>query len=182
MIIFRDTFTGDELFTDSNKITKVGNNEVFKVTCVEIVSKESANFDIGANASAEEAAEDLEETVVKGVDIVINQHLEECTNDYPLKLYNAFLKTYFKRIINGIMESDLSDEDKKAQSNSFKEEAVKYTSLVKKHFDEIQFFRYPIDYEDPKDIDGFVIPLHRCSETDTITMWFFRRGLKEEKC
>ncbi|XP_046547821.1 uncharacterized protein LOC124257730 [Haliotis rubra] len=80
------------------------------------------------------------------------------------------------------MESDLSDEEKKAQTTSFKEEAVKFTTIVKQNFDEIQFFRFPIDYEDPKDITGYVIPLHRDKDTDAITMWFFRRGLKEEKC
>ncbi|XP_067669186.1 translationally-controlled tumor protein homolog [Haliotis asinina] len=182
MIVFHDAFTGDELFTDSNKIQKVARSEVYRVTCTEIVKKESGDFNIGANASQEEAAEELEESVVRGVDIVINQHLEECTQEYTMKNYNLFLRDYFKRIINSIKESDLSDEEKSAQTAAFKEEAVQFTNLVKKNFDDIQFFRFPIDYEDPKDITGFVIPLHRDNSTDCITMWFFRRGLREEKC
>ncbi|MEJ1284755.1 hypothetical protein NN561_015743 [Cricetulus griseus] len=80
MIIYRDIIIGDELFSDIYKI-----REITDRLCLEVegkmVSRTEGNIDdslIGGNASAEgPEGEGTESTVVTGVDIVMNHHLQE---------------------------------------------------------------------------------------------------------
>merc|ERR1711931_402242 len=74
MKIFKDIFSGDEMFSDTYKITEV------KGVVYEVVGKwetrKSDDIQLeGANASAEEADEGTESTSQTGIDIVLNHRL-----------------------------------------------------------------------------------------------------------
>ncbi|XP_049985279.1 TPT1-like protein [Alexandromys fortis] len=80
MIIYRDIISHDELFSDIYKIREIADGLCLEVEG-KMVSRTEGNIDdslIGGNASAEgPEGEGTESTVVTGVDIVMNHHLQE---------------------------------------------------------------------------------------------------------
>ncbi|CAI9168154.1 unnamed protein product, partial [Rangifer tarandus platyrhynchus] len=80
MIIYRDLISHDEMFSDIYKIREVADG-----LCLEaegkMVSSTEDNIDdslVGGNASAESPeGEGTDSTVITGVDIVMNHHLQE---------------------------------------------------------------------------------------------------------
>jgi hypothetical protein len=51
----------------------------------------------GSNPSAEEADEGTDETVESGVDIILNQRLQECYAFNDKKAFTGYLKDYMKK-------------------------------------------------------------------------------------
>lgn len=96
MIIYKDILTGDELFTDSNKINLI-DDCLYEVLCT-FVSRKQGGFVLeGANPSAEgDDADDggNDEAVESGLDLVLNQKLQETSFDKAS--YRTYLKTYTK--------------------------------------------------------------------------------------
>lgn len=95
MIIFKDIITGDELFTDSNKVTLI-EDCLYEVLCNHVSRKEGDYQLEGANPSAEGEDGDagVDETVQSGLDLVLNQRLQETSFDKAA--YKQYLKTYTK--------------------------------------------------------------------------------------
>ncbi|XP_031216873.1 translationally-controlled tumor protein [Mastomys coucha] len=80
MIIYRDLISHDELFSDIYKIREIADGLCLEVEGKMVSRTEGAIDDalIGGNASAEgPEGEGTESTVVTGVDIVMNHHLQE---------------------------------------------------------------------------------------------------------
>uniref|UniRef100_A0A8I4A6C2 Translationally-controlled tumor protein n=1 Tax=Callithrix jacchus TaxID=9483 RepID=A0A8I4A6C2_CALJA len=80
MIIYRDLISHHEMFSDIYKIREMADRLCLEVEG-KMVSRTEGNIDdslIGGNASAEgPEGEGTESTVVTGVDIVMNHHLQE---------------------------------------------------------------------------------------------------------
>ncbi|XP_006881196.1 PREDICTED: translationally-controlled tumor protein-like [Elephantulus edwardii] len=99
MIIYRDIISHDELFSDIYKI-----REITGGLCLEVerkmVSRTEGNIDdslIGGNASAEGTdCEGTETTVITGVDIVMNHHLQETS--FTKEAYKKYIKDYMKSL------------------------------------------------------------------------------------
>merc|ERR1719336_3290878 len=110
MKIFKDVFSGDELFSDTYPMKLVddciyevyGKHEVRTLGDVQLE---------GSNASAEEMEEGTEEASESGVDLVLNHRLVE-TGFAKKNDYMAYLEDYnraaevdtFKKNINGVMK------------------------------------------------------------------------------
>uniref|UniRef100_A0A2K6SBF1 Translationally-controlled tumor protein n=1 Tax=Saimiri boliviensis boliviensis TaxID=39432 RepID=A0A2K6SBF1_SAIBB len=99
MIIYRDLISHDKMFSNIYKI-----REIVDGLCLEVegkmVSRTDGNTDdslIGGNASAEgPEGEGTESTVITGVDIVMNHHLQETS--FAKEAYKKYLKDYMKSI------------------------------------------------------------------------------------
>ncbi|KAF9904760.1 hypothetical protein EC991_002330 [Linnemannia zychae] len=94
MLIYQDIITGDELFSDAFDIKEVGGT--YEVECAMIQVKEGADVDIGANASAEEAAEDLEDGVSVVNNVVYSFRLQ--STNFDKKGYTTYIKGYLKAL------------------------------------------------------------------------------------
>ncbi|MTV29313.1 hypothetical protein FTX61_28685, partial [Nitriliruptoraceae bacterium ZYF776] len=77
MIIYKDFLTGDELFSDAFPIKKI-NDHIWEVEGKMIKVKEGVDDAlIGANPSAEEGGEAVEDGVVSVINVVYSHQLEE---------------------------------------------------------------------------------------------------------
>jgi len=170
MRIYKDMFTGDEMFSDTYKIKLI--DEVMYEVYGKLVTRKHGDVQIdGANPSAEEAQEATEEGVESGVDIVLNHRLQE-TFAFDKKGYMGYLKEYMKKIVDRLQEKDPSQVD------VFKTNINKVMKDFLGRFKDLQFFTGEsmdpdgmvaiIEY---KDVDGDNIPILYC----------FKHGLDEEK-
>merc|ERR1712126_368954 len=109
MYLYKDVFSGDELFSDTYPI-KLVDDCLYEVTGKHETRTDSEIQLEGANASAEEADEGTDTNSVSGVDVVLNHRLVE-TGFGSKKDYTVYLKDYMKRVveyleknINGVMK------------------------------------------------------------------------------
>jgi len=170
MRIYKDIFTGDEMFSDTYKIKLV--DEVMYEVIGKLVTRKQGDVQIdGANPSAEEACEGTDEAVESGVDIVLNHRLQE-TFAFDKKGYMQYLKEYMKKVVEKLQEKDPSQVD------VFKTNINKVMKELLGRFKDLQFFTGEsmdpdglvaiIEY---KDVDGQNIPV----------LYAFKHGLEEEK-
>ncbi|KAK9825472.1 hypothetical protein WJX81_007211 [Elliptochloris bilobata] len=129
MIIYKDKLSGDEMFADSYPMREVEDGFFYEVdgswqTVGEV------HVDTGANASAEEAEETVDDTARKVVDIIESFRLVEQPS-YDKKAFMAYIKPWLKRVIEKLPEAE--QEEFKAKSQS----AMKF--LLGK-IKELQFF------------------------------------------
>merc|ERR1712088_747647 len=97
MKIYKDVFSGDELFSDTYPM-KLVDDCLYEVYGKHVQRKIGEDFDIGANASAEEAGEGTEEAMESGVDLVLNHRLVE-TGFGKKADYMNYLKEYMKSLL-----------------------------------------------------------------------------------
>lgn len=88
-------FAGDEMFSDSYKM-KLVDDVIYEVTGT-LVNRSTEFALSGANPSAEEAADDADAIVEKGVDVVLNHRLCESYAFNDKKSYLLYLKDYMKK-------------------------------------------------------------------------------------
>ncbi|GJQ80878.1 putative translationally controlled tumour protein [Trypoxylus dichotomus] len=101
MRIYKDVFTGDEMFSDTYKIKLV--DEVLYEVYAKLIQRTQGGIEIaGFNPSAEEADEGTDEAVESGVDVVLNHRLQETFMFGDKKSYTAYLKDYMKKHIDKI--------------------------------------------------------------------------------
>jgi len=172
MKIFKDVFSGDELFSDTYKVTLVNN-------CVyEVVGKYETRTDgevvlEGSNASAEEADEGTDASSTSGIDIVLNHRLCE-TGFGTKKDFTGYLKDYMKRVVKYLEENDKAGEVDEFKKNI--SEAMK--GLLGK-FKELQFFT-----GESMDADAMIAMCEykEVNGEERPVLMFFKHGLEEEKC
>jgi len=171
MKIYKDIFTGDEMFSDTYKI-KLIDNCLYEVTG-KLVQRKMGDVQIdGANPSAEEADEGTDDVVESGVDIVLNHRLVESFAFGDKKSYTQYLKEYMKRLVEKLNETAPDQVD------DFKSNMNKVMKDLLGRFKDLQFFT-----GENMDIDGMVA---MCEYRDldgvsTPIMMFFKAGLEEEK-
>merc|ERR1712020_194813 len=108
MKIYKDVFSGDELFSDTYPMKLVddciyeahGKHEGRTLGDVQLE---------GSNASAEEQEEGTEEASESGVDLVLNHRLVE-TGFAKKNDYMAYLKDYMKKVVKYLEENNRSGE------------------------------------------------------------------------
>merc|ERR1712150_171039 len=104
MKIFKDVFSGDELFSDTYKMKLV--DDVVWEVYGKHVSRKLGDVQLeGSNASAEEADEGTDEASESGIDLVLNHRLVE-TGFGTKKDYTVYLKEYMKKVIKHLENND----------------------------------------------------------------------------
>jgi hypothetical protein len=171
MKIYKDIFSGDEIFSDTYKI-KLIDNVVYEVTG-KLVTRKAGEIQLaGANPSAEEADEGTEEGCESGVDIVLNHRLVESFAFGDKKSYVAYLKDYMKKLTEKLQETAPD------QVEVFKTNINAVMKDLLGRFKDLQFFTGEsmdidgtIAIMEYRDIEGISTPILIC----------FKHGLEEEK-
>merc|ERR1712083_21021 len=108
MKIYKDVFSGDELFSDTYPM-KLVDNCMYEVYGKHITrSQDDIQLD-GSNASAEEADEGTEGSSESGVDLVLNHRLVE-TGFGSKKGYTVYLKDYMKKVVKHLEDNNRAGE------------------------------------------------------------------------
>ncbi|KAK3682664.1 Mss4-like protein [Podospora appendiculata] len=168
MIIFKDVITGDELLSDSYDLTEV-DGVAYEADCA-MITEGAVQVDTGANASAEEAEEETEDTAVK-VNNIVHSFRYSATS-FDKKSYLTYLKGYMKAIKAYLGEQGKSAEEIK----DFETKAGAFAKKVLGNFKDYEF--YTGESMNP---DGMVILLNYREDgvTPYVTIW--KHGVKGEK-
>merc|ERR1712083_1109796 len=172
MKIYKDVFSGDELFSDTYPM-KLVDDCLYEVYGKHVQRKIGDDFDIGGNASAEEAGEGTEEATESGVDLVLNHRLVE-TGFGKKADYMNYLKDYMKRVV-----AYLESNNKADQVDGFKKNINGVMKSLLGKFSDLQF--YTGENMDPKGMIVLVDYKEYNGEERPCVM-FFKHGLEEEKC
>jgi len=167
MLIYEDVFSGDELITDAYKLLEV-DDVVYEVDCQLIQIKQGADVDIGANPSAEEGGEDLEDGVETVNNVIYSMRLQPTSFDK--KSYLTYLKGYMKKVKAHLAEKD---PDRVA---TFEKAAQNYAKKIVANFKDFEF--YTGDKMDP---EAMVVLLNYREDGTTPYLVFFKDGLKMVK-
>ncbi|KAK0711651.1 Mss4-like protein [Lasiosphaeris hirsuta] len=168
MIIFKDIITDDEIISDSYDMIEV-DGIAYEVDCAMIVEG-AVHVDTGANASAEEEEEGVEDTAVK-VNNVLNSFRLQSTS-FDKKSYLTYLKGYMKAIKAKLKEDEKSEEEIK----DFETKAQAFAKKIVGKFKDYEF--YTGESGNP---DGMAVLLNYREDGTTpyVTVW--KHGLKEMK-
>uniref|UniRef100_A0A665UM18 Translationally-controlled tumor protein homolog n=2 Tax=Echeneis naucrates TaxID=173247 RepID=A0A665UM18_ECHNA len=168
MIIYRCIISGDEMFSDAFKVKE--GDFFYEVEGRSVTRTE--DFDdtlIGANASAEEAAEGNDSSSVSGIDIILNHKLQE--TGFDKKQYMTYIKEYMKAIKAKLEENNPGRVE--AFTEGAKSEVKKIVANIKNY----QFFT-----GESMNPEGMVGLLDFREDGITPFMLFFKDGLEVEKC
>jgi hypothetical protein len=171
MRLYKDIFTGDEMFSDTFKMKLV--DEVIYEVYGKLVTRKEGDVSIdGFNPSTEEADEGTDEAVQSGVDVVLNHRLVETYAFGDKKSYTAYLKDYMKKLVTKLEETNPD------QVAVFKTNMNKVMKDILGRFKELQFFT-----GESMDVDGMVALMeYREINNDSVpVIMFFKHGLEEEK-
>ncbi|XP_069694941.1 translationally-controlled tumor protein homolog [Periplaneta americana] len=171
MRIYKDIFTGDEMFSDSYKMKLV--DEVLYEVYGKLITRKQGDVQIeGFNPSAEEASEGTDESVESGVDVVLNHRLSETYAFGDKKSFTAYLKEYMKKLVQKLEEKNPDEV------SVFKNNTNKVMKDILGRFKDLQFYT-----GESMDIDGMVAMLeYRDIDGDSVpVLMFFKHGLEEEK-
>jgi len=172
MKIYKDVFSGDELFSDTYPM-KLVDNCMYEVYGKHITRTDDDIQLEGSNASAEEADEGTDSNSVSGVDLVLNHRLVE-TGFGSKKDYTVYLKDYMKKVVKY-----LEDNGRGGEVEEFKKNINGVMKELLGKFKDLQFFtgesmeaEAMILVMDYKDYQGEERPV----------LMAFKHGLEEEKC
>ncbi|KAK2466247.1 hypothetical protein APHAL10511_001889 [Amanita phalloides] len=130
MLLYEDILTGDEMFSDAYPMKTI-DDIVYEVDCKMMVVKEGA-VDIGANPSAEEQEEAMEDGATTVNNVVHGFRLEPTSFDK--KSYLAYLKEYMKAVKKELEEKDPS------RIQAFEKGAQAYAKKIIANFKNFEFY------------------------------------------
>ncbi|CAG8453633.1 11701_t:CDS:2 [Cetraspora pellucida] len=160
----------DEFVSDAYPV-KVVDDVVLEVDCQLVTVKGGVEVDIGANPSAEEQEEALDEASTQVNNVISSFRLQETLFDK--QTYTTYLRKYVKRLANRIKEEcpDKDMSEWQGKINKFSKKVLNYQFYVGESF----------KVDDDGEIVGMVGLLNY--REDGITPYFslFKDGLKEVK-
>jgi len=169
MIIFKDIITDDEIISDSYDLKEVG-GVVYEADCA-MITEGAVQVDIGANASAEEAEEQLDDSVQKFNNIVHSFRLQ--STQFDKKSYMGYLKGYMKAVKAALQEKGAPAEE----ISAFESGAQKYVKeTLLPNFKDLEF--YTGESMNP---DGMVVLLNYREDGITPYVVVWKHGLTEMK-
>ncbi|KAL2155960.1 hypothetical protein VTH82DRAFT_702 [Thermothelomyces myriococcoides] len=168
MIIYKDIVTGDELISDSFNLKEV-DGVVYEVDSA-LITEGAVSVDIGANPSAEEQDEGVDDTTVRVNNIISTFRLQQTSFDK--KTYLAYLKGYMKTVKTSLQEAGKSEEEIK----DFEAKASAFAKKIVSNFNDWEF--YTGESMNP---DGMVVLANFREGAETPYFVFWKHGLKEEK-
>jgi len=155
------------MFSDAFPLKEV-DDIVYEVDCQTITVKAGADVDIGANASAEDAEETLEDGASQVNNVVYSFRFQQTTFDK--KTYLSYLKGYMKAVKAHLAEKN---PDRVA---AFEAGAQTFAKKVVANFKDFEF--YTGESMNP---DGMVALLNYREDGVTPYFTFWKDGLKEMK-
>ncbi|KDR83697.1 hypothetical protein GALMADRAFT_236035 [Galerina marginata CBS 339.88] len=167
MLLYEDILTGDELFSDAFPLKEI-EGIVYEVECQMITVKPGADIDIGANPSAEEQEEALEEGATQVNNVVHSFRL--ASTSFDKKSYLTYLKGYMKAVKEKLAET------KPDQVQDFEKGAAAYAKKVIANFKDYEF--YTGEGMNP---DGMVALLNYREDGVTPYFTFWKHGTKQVK-
>ncbi|XP_050434826.1 translationally-controlled tumor protein homolog [Adelges cooleyi] len=172
MRIYKDIFSGDEMFSDTYKFKLV--DGVLYEVYGKLITRKLGDVSLdGANPSAEEACEGTEEAVESGVDVVLNHRLCETYAFGDKKSFTLYLKEYMKRLVDKMTENGSTEID------LFKTNINKVMKDLMSRFKDLQFFT-----GENMDIENGMVAMleYRDIGDDNVpVLMLFKHGLEEEK-
>lgn len=166
MIIYKDIISKDELLSDAYDI-KLVDDAVYEADCA-MVKVGGDNIDIGANPSAEDGGDDVEDGTEIVNNVVHSFRLQPTAFDK--KSFLGYIKGYMKTIKAKLQESD---PDAVA---TFEKGAQAYAKKVIGSFKDWEF--YTGESMDP---DAMVIMLNYREDGTTPFVAIWKHGVEEEK-
>ncbi|KAF7879147.1 hypothetical protein EAF04_000346 [Stromatinia cepivora] len=168
MIIYKDIITGDEIISDSYDLKEV-DGVVYEVDC-SMITVGAVSVDTGANASAEEVEEGVEDGEQKVNDIVSSFRLN--STSFDKKSYLSHLKSYMKAVKEKLKAKGASKEE----ISKFEKGAAAYAKKIVGGFKDYDFF-----VGESMDPDGMVVLMNYREDgvTPFVTVW--KDGLSEMK-
>ncbi|KAG8865209.1 hypothetical protein FRB96_000099 [Tulasnella sp. 330] len=167
MLLYSDIISGDEMFSDAFPLKEV-DDIVFEVDCQLVTVKAGADVDIGANPSAEEADEALEEGSSQVNNVVHSFRLQQTS--YDKKSYLSHLKGYMKAV-----KSELQNT-KPERVEHFEKGAQAYAKKIVANFKDYEFY-----VGESMNPDATVALLNFRADGITPYFTFWKDGLKETK-
>ncbi|KAH8152403.1 uncharacterized protein LAJ45_03243 [Morchella importuna] len=169
MIIYKDVISGDEMISDAYDM-KLVDDVVYEVDCTMVTIKKGADVDIGANASAEEASEELEDGSETVNNVCHSFRLQPTS--YDKKSYLGHLKTYMKTVKAKLVENGAAPEE----VTTFEKGAQAFAKKIVANFKDYEFL-----VGESMDINGMVPLLNYREDGSTPFIIFWKHGMKEEK-
>ncbi|MCO5562931.1 hypothetical protein L7F22_016567 [Adiantum nelumboides] len=164
--LYTDKISGDEMFSDGYDFKEI-DDVVYEVDAANIVVQEG-DVDIGANPSAEEQQEALENGGQQVINIVHSFRLQSTTFDK--KSYLTYLKGYMKAIKTQLQT------DAPERVEVFEKKAQEFAKKVLGNFKDYDF--YTGESGNP---DGMVALLNFREDGVTPFLIFWKDGLKDVK-
>ena len=174
MIIYKDSVlellgnTGDELISDSFDLKEV-DGVAYEADCA-MIEIGAVAVDTGANASAEEAEEGLEDAAEKVNNIVHSFRLQPTSFDK--KSYMVYLKEYMGNAKKALAAKGASEEEVK----DFQTKANGFAKKILGNFKDYEFY-----IGESMNPDGMVVLLNYREDGVTPYMTFWKHGLTEIK-
>ncbi|KLU82045.1 translationally controlled tumor protein [Magnaporthiopsis poae ATCC 64411] len=169
MIIYKDIISDDEMISDSFDV-KLVDDIVYEADCA-MITLDAVNVDTGANASAEEADEALEDGPTKVNNVIHSFRLQ--STSFDKKSYLTYLKGYLKSVKEKLKEQGKSEDEIKA----FETGAQKWVKeKLLPSFKDFEF--YTGEGMNP---DGMVALLNYREDGVTPFFTFWKHGLSEMK-
>lgn len=159
------------MFSDTYKMKLV--DDVIYEVYGKLITRSQGDIQLaGANPSAEEADEGTDSATESGVDVVLNNRLQECFAFGDKKSFTLYLKDYMKKLIEKLTERAPDQVD------VFKTNMNKQMKEILGRFKELQFFT-----GESMDCDGMVAmcEYREIDGESTPVLMFFKHGLEEEK-
>ncbi|KAK0453695.1 translationally controlled tumor-associated [Armillaria borealis] len=167
MLLYEDVISGDEMFSDAFPL-KLVDDIVFEVDCQTITIKPGADVDIGANPSAEEQDEGLEEGATQVNNVVHSFRLQSTAFDK--KSFLLYLKGYMKSVKAKLAETNPD------RVEAFEKGAQAYAKKIVANFKDFEFYT-----GENMNTDGMVALLNYREDGVTPYFTFWKDGLKEVK-
>ncbi|KAE9379033.1 translationally controlled tumor protein [Stipitochalara longipes BDJ] len=168
MIIYKDMITGDEIISDSYDLKEI-DGVVYEVDCA-MITLGAVEVNTGANASAEEADEGVEDGAVQVNNVVNSFRLNQTSFDK--KSYLSHLKGYMKKVKELLKEKGAPEET----ITAFEKGAQSYAKKIVGNFKDYDFY-----IGESMDPDGMVVLMNYREDGTTpfVTVW--KHGLTEMK-
>lgn len=166
MIIYKDVISGDELLSDAYDL-KLVDDAVYEADCA-MVNVGGGDVDIGANPSAEDAEEGVEDGTETVNNVVYSFRLQQ--TQFDKKSFLVYIKGYMKKV-----KAYLQEHDPEAVA-VFEKGATTYVKKVVGSFKDWDF--YTGESMDP---DAMIIMLNYREDGTTPFVAVWKHGVQEEK-
>ncbi|CAD5124246.1 DgyrCDS12543 [Dimorphilus gyrociliatus] len=166
MLVYHDYVTGDEIMTDSYKVTEDWDGLVYK-----IVGKYTTESDANAVAGIEANEEECEVATTTGINCILATRLQE-TSFEDKKTFKRYFKDYAKAALEKVKEKNPEKVD------AFKKDCQDFMKKVIEHFNDLRFFQG--ESFNPDSLVVLVIH-EEIDGSDTPMCYYFKAGLYEEK-
>jgi len=168
MIIYSDILTGDEIISDSYGLKEI-DGIVYEADGA-MITVGGDNIDIGANPSAEDGDEAVDDTKAQVLNLTNSFRYQ--STQFDKKSYLTYLKGYMKAVKAQLKDNGSSEDEIK----EFEDGALAYAKKIVKNFKDYEFL-----IGESMNPDGMVILLNYREDgvTPYVTVW--KHGLKGQK-